>query len=121
MMAPLMMKQDTKQKKTLASASGDPDDGGRTLVGSEYGRRPDRPNRRKKTGGNDMDTDGFVAVMLLAGVIAVFIGGPLLFIWLLNTLFKVGIAYGLVEWFATSLLLVFMVVLIYIGSSLAKD
>jgi hypothetical protein len=44
--------------------------------------------------------------------ILVLIAGPLLLIWILNTLFQLHLGYGIVEWFAAFLFLVIMFALI---------
>lgn len=38
---------------------------------------------------------------LLLGFIVLIVGGPLITIWALNTLFNLGIAYNIATWFAS--------------------
>lgn len=41
---------------------------------------------------------------VIAIVIAIVVGGPLLIIWSINTLFAIGIAYTIKTWFAALVL-----------------
>lgn len=41
---------------------------------------------------------------VIAIVVAIVIGGPLLIIWSINTLFAIGIAYTIKTWFAALVL-----------------